>query len=149
MLAAKSGAFDVDDWSDEGVDEVLVSGSSSSWRDDSDRSEPNKLDGRPDFCRFFGRVFGMSLSRLLLELVRCKLEPVGLGVGDCSEKPEEGRLFFNVAGALSGTSSSIGVRAVRAGRNMLRLLRLRLSGIVSWQSCMDQKREDLVDTEHR
>ena len=123
MPAATSGIAGLNELSDEGLEADLVSSSFSSCRDDRERREPNRLEGRlPLFI-------DTSLSRPCFELDLDMPGSVGLGAGDSAWPIEVGRRFLRVAGAVSGGSSLMGVRGAKGGRKMLRLLRRRLSGI--------------------
>lgn len=114
---------------DDGLDVVEGEISSSSFRDDRERMEPNRLDGRPSFCEARGRSLVISRESRRLESVLSILGLVGpeLDVGDPSLEKEVGRRFLSVVGALSGGSSLIGVKGCRGGRKTLRLRRRRLS----------------------
>lgn len=122
-------------FSDDGLDVLSGDISSSSFRDDRERMEPNRLDGRPSFCEPRGRSLIIRRERLRLEFALSTLGLVGLElyVGDPSFEKEVGRRFFSVVGALSGVPSLIGVRGCRGGRKALRLRRRCLSDM-SWDN---------------
>ncbi len=119
--------------SDDGLDAVDGEISSSSFRDDRERMEPNRLEGRPSFCEARDRSLMISRESRRLESVLSILGLVGLErvVGGPSLENEVGRRFLSVIGALSGGSSLIGVKGCRGGRKTLRLRRRRLSDM-SW-----------------
>ena len=123
MPAATSGIAGLKELSDEGLEADLVSSSFSSCRDDRERREPKRLEGRlPLFI-------DTSLSRPCFELVLDMGGSVGLEAGDSAWLIEVGRRFLKVAGAVSGGSSLMGVKGANGGRKILKLLRRRLSDI--------------------
>lgn len=127
MPAATSGIAGPTELRDEGLEAVLVSSSFSSCRDDRERKEPNKLEGRVPL------FIDTSLSRPCFEFDLDMPASIGLEAGDSGWPIELGRRFLRVAGALSGGSSLMGVKGANGGRKIVKLFRRRLSGISGYQ----------------
>ena len=121
MPAATSGIAGLTELTDEGLDAVWANSPFSSCREDKERSEPNKLEGR------VALFIDINLSRLCFEFDLSILAPVGLGAGESDWPFEVWRRFLRVAGAGSGGSSVIGVKGASGGRKMLKLIRRRRS----------------------
>ena len=123
MPAAMSGIAGRKELRDDGLEMDLVSSSFSSCRDERERREPNRLEGRvPLFIE-------TSLSKPCFEFDLDMAGSVGFEEGESGLPIEVGRRLLRVAEAESDGSSLMGVKGAKGGRKIVKLLRRRRSGI--------------------